>query len=147
MQKKLYEIGHMRQWWDLNPRPNVYESSILPLCYQATAILSQYRNFFTENPNFIKFNAVHLKRLFSSKSQCVCHQKSSSTVCELTRASTVCLLQQFIYMNFKCYILQVCLKRIVSMFYEFDSMRGNQLPVSAARWQRWSQLCFATFIQ
>jgi len=26
-------------------------------------------------------------------------------------------------------------------------MRGNQLPVSAARWQHWwSQLCFATFI-
>jgi hypothetical protein len=24
--------------------------------------------------------------------------------------------------------------------------RGNQLPVSAARWQHWSPICFATFI-
>ncbi len=25
-------------------------------------------------------------------------------------------------------------------------IRGNQLPVSAVRWQHWSELCFATFI-
>jgi len=24
-------------------------------------------------------------------------------------------------------------------------MSGNQLPVSASMWQRWSQICFATF--
>jgi hypothetical protein len=27
-----------------------------------------------------------------------------------------------------------------------DYMRGNQLPVSAARWQHDLQICFATFI-
>jgi hypothetical protein len=26
-----------------------------------------------------------------------------------------------------------------------SSMRVNQLPVSAARWQHWFQICFATF--
>jgi hypothetical protein len=26
-----------------------------------------------------------------------------------------------------------------------SSMKGNQLPASAARWQHWSQICFATF--
>jgi len=26
-------------------------------------------------------------------------------------------------------------------------MSENQLTVSAARWQHWSQICFATFIQ
>ena len=25
-------------------------------------------------------------------------------------------------------------------------MRGYQLPVIVARWQHWSQICFATFI-
>jgi hypothetical protein len=38
--------------------------------------------------------------------------KFFSLVCELTRASAVCLVQEFVYMNFKCYILQVCLRHI-----------------------------------
>jgi hypothetical protein len=29
---------------------------------------------------------------------------------------------------------------------QISQLGGQQLPVSAARWQHWSQICFATFI-
>jgi hypothetical protein len=32
------------------------------------------------------------------------------------------------------------------MYQNMVTMRGNQLPVSAAWWQHWSQICFAPFI-
>jgi len=36
------------------------------------------------------------------------------------------------------------LKTLLYEFYKL-TMSGNQLPVSASMWQRWSQICFATF--
>ncbi len=71
----------------------------------------------------------HLQALYAE-----CYGAKGSTV---NRARILIFPAQLFFVNIALNVLKPFCR----------AMRGNQVPVSAGRWQHWSQQCFATFIQ
>jgi hypothetical protein len=57
----------------------------------------------------------------------------------------ICFFAKF-DLSFKTFLIACALPVLYFGAKSVGEMRGNQMPVFAARWQHQSQICFATFI-